>query len=358
VRARAAIPQAVALARASRAAARAYGYGPVAAARRLRRARREGAWEYAEALGAGLLAPGCTDEVRRGLVSYTRLQAAQLRHNPLALEPLTEHKVICDRYLAALGVRCAELYGTVGRHGGWAARTGAAVDDREAFAEFVARELPPEWIVKPAQGLLGLGVRLVRRLDDGSVDAGEGPIDPRALFDALEADPDFDQFVVQERLRNHPAIEALTGSTTLQTLRLSTFVRRDGGVHLMCAMFKLAIGSGPADNFRKGDTGNGLADVDADGRLGPLQVLAACGHGHDATPFVPGTDRRVEGFRVPFFADARRLVTAAAPSFLPMRTLGWDIGITPDGPAVVEANNYWGPPFTPMAPESRMLLAT
>lgn len=356
MRLRRAVPQALELARATWTGARHCGVHPVEGLRILRRARRDGAWDYGEALGVGFLSPGCTDEGRRALVSRHRRQAAQTRHNPLALEPLTENKAICDRYLAAAGIRGAELHGTVGRHGGWCARTGAPIADGEDFAAFAAR-LPSEVIVKPAEGLYGLGVRRVRRVAGGMIDAGDGPVDPRELYDALAADPDFDLFVVQERLRNHPAIEALTGSETLQTLRISTFVRRDGGVHLMGAMMKLAVGSGPADNFRSGDTGNGIADVDLrTGRLGLLQLPTGSGTGCTTTPVVPGTDRRVEGFVVPFLEEACALVRAGAPHFLPMRTLGWDIGITPDGPAVVETNNYWGTAFTPLDPASRELL--
>lgn len=349
------VPQAAALARATYAA-RAQGTPRREALRVLRRARREGGWEYDEALATGLLAPDCSEDDRRALLSNHRRQAAQTRHNPVALEPFTEHKVICDLFLAASGIRCAELFGTVGRNGGWDLRAGTPFRRGDEVAAFVAG-LPPEFVVKPAEGLYGLGVRVVRRLEDGLVDAGAGPVDPRAFTDELRTDPDFDLYIVQERLRNHGAVEALTGSQTLQTLRLSSFIRRDGAVHLMGAMVKLAMGAGPADNYRKGDTGNGLADVDlATGRLGPLQVQAPSGFGCVRTPVIPGTGRRIEGFPVPFLAEACALVRAAAPHFLPMRTVGWDIGLTPDGPIVVEANNYWGTGFTPLDPASRELL--
>jgi hypothetical protein len=32
------------------------------------------------------------------------------------------------------------------------------------------------------------------------------------------------------------------------------------------------------------------------------------------------------------------------PSRLPVRTIGWDIAITPNGPVILEANIWWGAP--------------
>ena len=38
-----------------------------------------------------------------------------------------------------------------------------------------------------------------------------------------------------------------------------------------------------------------------------------------------------------------------------MRTLGWDIAITPDGPVLLEGNNWWAT-FEALAPEGWALL--
>ena len=122
------------------------------------------------------------------------------------------------------------------------------------------------------------------------------------------------------------------------------------------AAFKLATGIGDADNYHDGATGNGFCEVSLDdGRLGPLMVPGERGVGFRASLTVPGTDRPVAGRRVPFSAEARDLVLRAAPRFLPMRTLGWDVALTPDGPAVIEANNWWAP-FTPLPPEAWKLM--
>jgi hypothetical protein len=37
------------------------------------------------------------------------------------------------------------------------------------------------------------------------------------------------------------------------------------------------------------------------------------------------------------------LVFRAARLFLPLRTIGWDVAIAPDGPILMEGNAYWDP---------------
>jgi len=356
VRPLAAIGQLRQLARTSATASRIYGIRRLDAARLARRLRVEGGVEYHEALKDGLLSPARSDAERRAHLSRHVRRAIQTRLNPLALEPLSEQKLIFYEYCLAIGIPVPELYGAVGRAGGWSRVSGRAIGERDAFASFVAGDLPAEFVVKPAWGLLGLDIRALARDGDTLRDSGGRAVDPRELYDRLLASPDFDLYVVQERLRNHPAVEELVESPTLQTVRLNTLVRRDGGVSLLGCMMKLATGTGDADNYRSGTSGNGLCDIDVEaGTLGPLMIPGPGGAGFETATLVPGTDRRVEGWRIPLFEEARTLVLESAPHFLPMRTLGWDVAITPAGPVVVEANNYWAMSFTPLDEAERAL---
>ncbi|HTI33289.1 MAG TPA: sugar-transfer associated ATP-grasp domain-containing protein, partial [Miltoncostaea sp.] len=309
-----------------------------------RRLRRDGAWEYREALEAGLLDPSCSEATRRSMISRHARREAQTRLNPLAFEPFTEEKLTFSRHCEAVGIPSPALYGAVGRAGGWCAATGRLVNDAGAFAAMVAR-LPERFVVKPTWGYYGLGVRALERR----------AVDARALHAELAADPEFDLFLVQELLVNHPEVEALTGSPVLQTVRLNTIVRRDGDVVLVLPTMKLATGSGDADNYRSGETGNGLCDVDpVTGALGPVTTLGPEGRGATSASVLPN-GRRVEGWRLPMYQEACALVRDAAPHMLPMRTIGWDVAITPGGPVVVEANNYWGIAFTGLTGEERAL---
>lgn len=277
---------------------------------------------------------------------------AQDRLNPVSPEPFSEQKLLFYEYCAALGVPVPELYGAVGRAGGWSRMSGQTVADGPAFAAFV-EELPGEFVAKPAFGYLGLGIRVLSRVDGGLIDSEGSPIDPLALYDELCSDEEFDLHLVQERVHNHAEIGE---SPVLQTIRINTIVRPDGLVLSFGGAIKLATGTGDADNFHDGDSGNGFCHISLeDGVLGPLMVPVPGGLGFRQTPVVPGTTRRVEGRRVPYVREAREMVERSALLFQPMRTLGWDVALTARGPVVIEANNWWAP-FTPLPPEAWELI--
>lgn len=339
----------------SSTASRAYDVGRIDSARLALRLRRRNGLDVGEALREGLLDPRMDDERRFAWIGRALRRPAQDRLNPPSLEPFTEQKILFYDYCAALGIPVPQLYGAVGHAGGWNRISGRAITDEDSFAAFVDA-LPGDVVIKPAFGYMGLGIRVLSRVEGRLVDSEGGDVSSAALFGELRADPTFDLHLVQERLRNHPAVEEIAGSPVLQTVRVNTIIRPDGSALVFGAVLKLATGTGDADNYHAGATGNGYCEISLeDGRLGDLIVPGARGAGRQPSATVPGTDRSVRGRRIPFSAEVVEIVRRAAPGFLPMRTLGWDVAITPGGPAVIEANNWWAP-FTPLPPEAWRLM--
>jgi hypothetical protein len=181
---------------------------------------------------------------------------------------------------------------------------------------------------------------------DGLADAASGlPVDPAALWDELRADPDFDCFVVQERVRNHPDLASLVPAKALHTMRLVTLMPRSGGpIRVTQWGIRFGVGGSVTDNFGDGTAGNGFAEIDpATGRLGPFRRARPDRSGYVDSPCLPGTGTRIEGMEVPMWTGALELAVRAAPHFLPSRSIGWDIAITDRGPLIVEANRMWTP---------------
>jgi len=327
----------------SRVAARAHGGGVPWTARRARRLRSRQHYEYREALTEGLLDPAVSEaECALHGSRYETVQI-QRRLNPAAIAPLAGEKALFYAYCDAAGIRTPRHYGLIDPSGpGWSAG-GRSVAGAGGFARFVEEDLPDDWVIKPSAGHHGLGVRVMRRREGGLRDEAGRILTPAALHAELAADPEFRLWVVQERLENHPGLARLIQATTLQTLRIVTLIGRGGDVDVLYAVLRVAVAGGATDNFRGGLSGNGLASVSlADGRLESVKLARPSGFGFVRTAALP-SGVRIEGVPLPDWEQTLALVRRAAPAFLPARTLGWDVALTPGGPVVVEANMFWWP---------------
>ena len=336
--------QARALVEVSRAAAAAYDTSPLRAARRARTLRMRQHFEYREALAEGLLDPAIPDEELRRHGSRHATVLEQRRLNSEAIAPLAGEKAVFYRYCEAVGIRTPRLLGIIDTSASGWSHTGRPVVGAEGFARFVEDDLPDSWVVKPSAGFHGAGVRVLERREGRLTDASGRPTTPQALFRELAADARFPGWVVQERLANHPDIAGLIDAPTLQTARLVTLVGRDGAPELLYAVFRIAAAGGATDNFLQGATGNGLANVRiSDGVLESVKFARESGLGFARGDVLPGSGRRVAGVRLPHWEEAVSLVLRAAMAFLPARSLGWDVALTPDGPVIVETNMFWWP---------------
>ncbi len=323
--------QAAALARVAAEASRRHGAGRLWAARRARGLRVAAGFEYEEALVAGLLDPSVPAAEAARHVSEYHTTALVDRLNPQGLAAVTAEKLIFYRLFTALGLPVPTLFGVVGAAGGWSAASGRPLADARSVAAFLRHETPDEFVIKPSAGHHGLGVRVLRREGDALVDLGGRRLAVAALAAEILSDREFDLWVVQQRLHNHPDVLALCASETLQTARVTTFVPGDGEVQVVHAGFKLGTGGGNIDNFRGGTTGNLLAEVNV--ATGALR----CPFGGAAE--LPGA----EGRTLPDWHEACALVRRASRVLLPQRTMGWDVGFTPEGPRLVEANRGYDP---------------
>ncbi|WP_217914057.1 sugar-transfer associated ATP-grasp domain-containing protein [Miltoncostaea marina] len=296
-----------------------------------------------EAYTLGLFDPSLGQAELDDRVPKRRMVREQAALNPNELWYLTEDKAIFYRYAEAVGVRVPVLHAILCESGPAWTRTGAVLTGPSDWARHLETAVPDEFVVKPARGYYGLGVRLVSRRDGALHVVGAGPTSADALCRELAEDRQFHIHLVQERLRDHPEMPG--GGRALQTLRVITLMDRLNEPRVINSQWRLAVGGGVIDNFHGGTTGNVLSIVQdlRDGTLGPV-IRAGERRRFELVPAgsIPGTP--APGARVPLWDEVVDLVHTAARRFLPMRCIGWDVAVTPDGPVIVEANIWWDPP--------------
>lgn len=179
----------------------------------------------------------------------------------------------------------------------------------------------PTVFLKPAHGSCGHECSIVGVQDYGDFDT---------FYHVLE---DNNAWLLEEVLQQHPQ-NAEVYPNAMNCLRLITLIDSDGIPHVIFATQKFGLNGRVVDNYGFGcrvdlETGRICSPgVSGDGSLGIT---------YDEHPM---TRIRLIGREVPMFFDACEMVKQAALVIPQMRYIGWDVGITPNGPAIVEGNNY------------------
>lgn len=290
-----------------------------------------------------LLAPRVTSEWLDRNLGKQRQFDLQSRLNPKAYWILTEDKNVFYRYCAGSGLTIPHFFGCIGVAG--SDSPAALKMQLLRSAEHVLKHADvAELIVKPALGVYGRGVVALRRSNGYFVDTDGAQLSVQEICDRLATTHSYTTFVVQERLRSHPELERLSGTGNLQTIRMVTYVSRDGKPFIGCCQLKIIGEDSLTDNYGDGRRGNMIADIPlAKGKLANVFQAGRDGMGRVLIDRHPRTGIPFRGFSIPFWDHACRLVESAALAFLPLRTIGWDVAVTADGPVLIEGNVTWDP---------------
>jgi hypothetical protein len=191
-------------------------------------------------------------------------------------------------------------------------------------------------IAKPIHGLQGRGVRRWIREGGDSYRGQDGTVISAAdLIAQLRSESNKRSLLLQERLYTHPELSGLTNGSLASARIVSGWAAGQEPV-VVFGVFKMPFGSSIADNFQNGGV---VSPIDFEtGILGKgitksLTRAPVLRH--------PGTDKLIEGVRVPYWKEAMELVVCAHREIRGYVFLGWDVAITADGPVLLETNDSW-----------------
>lgn len=147
--------------------------------------------------------------------------------------------------------------------------------------------------------------------------------------------------VVEEQIRQHPDMARLHPSSVNSMRIVTDFV--DDAVHVAYITAKMGRGDCYCDNNAQGglycrvDPQSGkICSIASDAALNTFET-----HPDSGVKFV--------GYQLPMIPEALELVKKAARVVPQMRHIGWDVAITPDGPAIIEGNEYPGTDLSQLA---------
>lgn len=175
------------------------------------------------------------------------------------------------------------------------------------------------FFAKPIDGMCGRGARIIEIKEN---------TDLRECYDGLKAE----RCILEEIVHQHQSIAEFNESS-VNTLRLITFVCADGEVKVMGAIFRMGRKGKVADNFHYHGI---VAIVDVD-----TGIICTTGVDRDFKRYVvhPDSLKPIVGFIIPFWSEVLETVKKAAKVVPEVRYVGWDIAVGEDGQIIMIEGN-------------------
>lgn len=153
-------------------------------------------------------------------------------------------------------------------------------------------------------------------------------VDLKKCYDRLKSE----RCILEEIVHQHQSIAEFNESS-VNTLRLITFVCADGEVKVMGAIFRMGRKGNVADNFHYHGI---LAIVDVD-----TGVICTTGVDRDFKRYVvhPDSLKPIVGFKIPFWSEVLETVKKAAKVVPEVRYVGWDVAVGENGQIIMIEGN-------------------
>lgn len=208
----------------------------------------------------------------------------------------------------------------------------------EDFRKFLLADSSQDLFLKPAAAQRGFGaLSLGRRLDAETWESLplRTPIGIEQVMAHVGASKAGTEWIVQRRARPHPQMADVVPDV-LSTVRVITI--HEDAPTILGALVRFGEGNSPADNY---DGGGIVSLVEPEkGTLGrcvhTVAGLAKWGECH------PYTGAPIAGMQLPDWEAIREVALSGARAFHHLRCIGWDIGITREGPVILEGNSRPG----------------
>jgi hypothetical protein len=239
-----------------------------------------------------------------------------------------DSKLVLGRRLEGRGIEVPRILAITSAHPSDLDRRDPAFVPLDAIGSVIP---PSGCVIKPDRSTWGKGVFVATSFDGRLLRLVDGrEKTPQELLTSVSLRPGLT--IIQERLRNHPALDALQ-LPSLATLRILTYGDMPA---ILRAAFKLPVGKSGVDNYHAGGI---AAPIDLESGAMGAGVNA---RSLDWCSAHPDTGGRFAGLTVPDWNHARQLAYRAAAALPDFPCVGWDVAVTPEGPVIIEGNSTWG----------------
>ena len=140
------------------------------------------------------------------------------------------------------------------------------------------------------------------------------------------------EYIIQDRIVQHEMLNRINPSC-VNTIRFVTIIDNNMQVQEFSHFLRVGVGGSITDNRALGGY---AVNISEDGVLGDKGI----GH-HKCITVHPDTGFVFAGYRLPYWNEVRELVKNVHAKLPDIKSIGWDVAITPNGPVLIEGNDNW-----------------
>lgn len=225
-----------------------------------------------------------------------------------------DDKEICYEICRSYGLPLPEQYGCIDK----------SEDYRSRICAILETSANDILIIKPVRGAGGKDIVLAMKRE-GVITVRDGT----RLYGLNEFELKH-RCVVQKYLKQHKLLQNI--ATTFNTIRIVTMLSRDCDVLLVGAFIRFGVDSSYVDNLCSGGIAVGV-DI-ASGKLSRIAYDFNSQH----YECHPSSGVVFSGISIPFWREIVALAEKTQKCFKYYKLLGLDIGVTEDGPVLIEIN--------------------
>lgn len=271
-------------------------------------------------------------------------------------KPVLDNKWLFHLHYERLDIPVPELHGIYDRGTGFT-RTGKPLASPGDLLSFFRENRPSTLVVKPLGGIMGKEVLILDEIhyegDEIRLVTNTGE---KLTFDQLAEKVDrppkvryymaggyelsHTGYLLEGKLQQHDFLNEIAPYTT-NTIRVVTFLDHDNQVDVHFTILRLGRRGNVADNWDRG--GVSVAVDAASGVLGEGVVKPK--YGGEWMQTHPDSGVRFTGKTLPHWNEILDVCTRAAKVTPGVRSVGWDVALTPAGPVIIEGNPDWDLPM-------------
>jgi len=262
------------------------------------------------------------------------------------MQAMLTNKLLFHGFYQSYGIPTPRFYGYYHQESGFTA-DGHPLKNQEDFYLWIKRAGLKQMFIKPCGGKQGSGIMAINNIIENGGDLiledVRGQIwQTGELVECLKEEADgasYPGYIFQEIIKQHPALNQVN-STSVNCCRLLTIRRPNGTVTLPFAVFRFGRSGHYVDSWSQG----GIAyDIDREtGILTRGSYNPQWGDTHKVSHH-PDSNIKLEGFQIPYWKELKEMVIKAAYITPDIRSIGWDVAVSPHGPILLEGNSLWSP---------------